>query len=71
MAGGASNQEIANTLVIQLSTVKKHVSNLFWKLGVASRTQAVAQARALSLLLAVPPNSSAFLLAKLLLLVHF
>ncbi len=50
LAEGASNQEIANTLVIQLSTVKKHVSNLLGKLGAASRTQAIAQARALSLL---------------------
>jgi LuxR family maltose regulon positive regulatory protein len=36
--------------VIQLSTVKKHVSNLLGKLGAASRTQAIAQARAISLL---------------------
>jgi LuxR family maltose regulon positive regulatory protein len=50
LAEGASNQEIATALVIQLSTVKKHVSNLLSKLGAASRTQAIAQARALSLL---------------------
>jgi LuxR family maltose regulon positive regulatory protein len=50
LAEGASNQEIATTLVIQLPTVKKHVSNLLGKLGAASRTQAIAQARALSLL---------------------
>ena len=43
---GASNQEIAQTLVISLATVKKHVSNLLGKLGVTSRTQAIAQARA-------------------------
>jgi LuxR family maltose regulon positive regulatory protein len=42
LAGGASNQEIAEALVIQLSTVKKHVSNLLGKLGAASRTQAIA-----------------------------
>ena len=50
LAEGASNQEIAEALVIQLSTVKKHVSNLLGKLGAESRTQAIAQARALSLL---------------------
>ncbi|MGO8949331.1 MAG: LuxR C-terminal-related transcriptional regulator [Ktedonobacterales bacterium] len=50
LADGASNQEIANALVIQLSTVKKHVSNLLRKLGAASRTLAIAQARAVSLL---------------------
>jgi LuxR family maltose regulon positive regulatory protein len=50
LAEGASNQEIANTLVISLTTVKKHVSNLLGKLGAASRTQAIAQAHALSLL---------------------
>jgi ATP/maltotriose-dependent transcriptional regulator MalT len=50
LADGASNQEIANKLVIELSTVKKHVSNLLSKLGAENRTQAVAQARACSLL---------------------
>jgi LuxR family maltose regulon positive regulatory protein len=50
LAAGASNQEIAQTLVISLATVKKHVSNLLGKLGATSRTQAIAQARTLSLL---------------------
>jgi len=50
LAAGASNQDIAQTLVIALSTVKKHVGSLLGKLGAASRTQAVARARALSLL---------------------
>lgn len=50
LAAGASNQEIAQTLVIELPTVKKHVSNLLGKLGVSSRTQAISRARALSLL---------------------
>jgi LuxR family maltose regulon positive regulatory protein len=50
LAAGASNQEIAQTLVISLDTVKKHVSNLLGKLGASSRTQAITQARARSLL---------------------
>jgi LuxR family maltose regulon positive regulatory protein len=50
LAAGASNQDIAQTLVISLDTVKKHVSNLLGKLGASSRTQAIMQARALSLL---------------------
>ncbi|GHO70764.1 hypothetical protein KSC_096560 [Ktedonobacter sp. SOSP1-52] len=50
LASGASNQDIAQTLVISLDTVKKHVSHLFGKLGASSRTQAVALARARSLL---------------------
>jgi LuxR family maltose regulon positive regulatory protein len=50
LAAGASNQDIARTLVIELPTVKKHVSNLLGKLGATSRTQAIAQARARSLL---------------------
>jgi len=43
LLSGASNQEIASQLVISLATVKKHVSNLLGKLGVASRAQAIAR----------------------------
>jgi LuxR family transcriptional regulator, maltose regulon positive regulatory protein len=50
MAQGASNQTIADTLVVALPTVKKHVSNILGKLQVASRTQAIAQAHQLGLL---------------------
>ncbi|WP_307811817.1 LuxR C-terminal-related transcriptional regulator, partial [Ktedonobacter robiniae] len=50
LATGASNQDIAQALVISLDTVKKHVSNLLSKLGASSRTQTVALARAYSLL---------------------
>ncbi len=50
LAAGSSNQEIAQALMIELSTVKKHVSNLLSKLGATSRTQAIVQARTRSLL---------------------
>jgi len=50
IATGDSNQEIANKLVISVSAVKKHTGNIFGKLNVKSRTQAIARARELSLL---------------------
>jgi LuxR family transcriptional regulator, maltose regulon positive regulatory protein len=50
LAAGAPNRAIAEQLVVSLETVKKHLSHLFDKLGVANRTQAVARARELGLL---------------------
>ena len=50
IADGETNQEIANELVVAVNTVKKHISNIFGKLGVSNRVQAVAQARQLGLL---------------------
>jgi ATP/maltotriose-dependent transcriptional regulator MalT len=47
MAAGMSNQQIADTLFVSLSTVKTHASNLFVKLDVKRRTQAVDHARKL------------------------
>lgn len=41
MADGQANKEIANTLGISERTVKTHLSHLFEKLGVTSRTEAV------------------------------
>jgi LuxR family maltose regulon positive regulatory protein len=47
---GYSNPEIASELVVSLNTVKKHTSNIYGKLGVRSRTQAIMRARELNLL---------------------
>jgi LuxR family maltose regulon positive regulatory protein len=49
-AEGLSNREIASRLFLSLHTIKTHCSNIYGKLGVHSRTQAVARARALGLL---------------------
>jgi LuxR family maltose regulon positive regulatory protein len=49
LAQGASNQEIAQTLVIAPNTVKRHVQTIFAKLGVRNRTQAVTRAQQLDL----------------------
>ena len=50
IAAGLSNQRIADELMIALGTVKKHTSNIYSKLNVDKRTQAVARARELHLL---------------------
>jgi LuxR family maltose regulon positive regulatory protein len=46
---GYSNTEIASELVVTINTVKKHTSNIYGKLGVRSRTQAIARAHDLGL----------------------
>jgi LuxR family maltose regulon positive regulatory protein len=51
IARGLSNREIAAQLVISLSTVKGHTANIFSKLDVKNRTQAVARGRKLALIL--------------------
>jgi len=47
---GLSNADLAGRLLIQVSTVKWHLHNAFEKLGVRSRTAALAEARRLGLL---------------------
>lgn len=46
---GHSNQEIADRLFVSLSTIKTHVSNIFIKLEVTRRSQAIRKARAMGL----------------------
>lgn len=47
---GLSNKEIAERLFVSESTVKTHVSNLFSKLDVKRRTQAIQQAKSLNII---------------------
>lgn len=49
LAKGHSNAEIAETLFLSLSTVKTHVSNLFIKMDVKSRAQAIEKTRRLKI----------------------
>ena len=53
MAAGLSNQEIADRLILALGTVKKHSNNIYGKLGVRSRIQAILRAAELDL---IPPR---------------
>jgi NarL family two-component system response regulator LiaR len=50
LAAGRSNKEIANQLAVSPHTVKTHVGNLFAKLEVRRRTQAISRARELGIL---------------------
>ena len=50
IAKGHTNQEIADQLFISLNTVKSHSSNIFAKLDVKRRTQAVQRAKELEIL---------------------
>jgi DNA-binding NarL/FixJ family response regulator len=50
MRSGASDKELAATLGISTSTASKHVSNVLSKMGVGSRTEAVAHAMSEGLL---------------------
>ena len=47
ISSGLSNQEIADQLFVSLNTVKTHTSNLFLKLEVKRRTQAIQKAKEL------------------------
>lgn len=50
LAAGRSNKEIARDLGLSPNTVKTHVGNLYGKLEVGRRTQAVGKARELALI---------------------
>lgn len=50
MADGLSNRQIAARLFVSLNTIKTHTSNLFLKMDVERRTQAIEMAKRLSLI---------------------
>ena len=50
MARGHSNQEIAEKMFVSVNTVKTHLSNLFLKLEVSRRTQAVQKGKELRII---------------------
>lgn len=50
MARGLSNQEIADQMFVSLNTIKTHSSNIFLKLDVKRRTQAVDKARQMGII---------------------
>ncbi len=50
LAAGGSNKEIARDLGLSPNTVKTHVANLYAKLEVSRRTQAIGKARDLALI---------------------
>lgn len=50
MSQGLSNQEIANQLYVSLNTVKTHGSNLFLKLDVKRRTQAIEKGKRMGMI---------------------
>ena len=45
IVAGLSNREIAKQLIISLGTAKTHIHNIYGKLGVSNRAQAIARAR--------------------------
>jgi LuxR family maltose regulon positive regulatory protein len=56
VADGLTNQQIAERLFLSLSTVKWHTHQIYGKLGVNRRTLAVAKARTLGILPALPSS---------------
>ncbi len=50
ISDGLTNQQIADKLFISLNTIKTHTANIYSKLGVKSRTQAISKAKSLKLI---------------------
>lgn len=50
LAKGYSNADMAGNLFLSLSTIKTHVSNLYFKMDVKSRTQAIEKAKRLKII---------------------
>jgi LuxR family maltose regulon positive regulatory protein len=50
IASGCTNQEISQELVLSLHTVKSHAHNIYTKMGVKNRTEAVSRARSMGVI---------------------
>ena len=50
LSSGLSNQEIADSLFVSLNTVKTHISNIYTKLNVQRRTQAIQKAMEIAII---------------------
>lgn len=50
LAKGHSNADIATNLFLTVSTIKTHLSNLYFKMEVKSRTQAISKAKQLNII---------------------
>lgn len=50
MAQGHTNQQIADQLFVSINTTKTHLSNIYSKLNVENRTQAVSEAKKLNII---------------------
>ena len=50
LSEGKTNQQIAGEIFVSVNTIKSHLKNIYGKLGVNNRREAVAQARVRSLL---------------------
>jgi WD40 repeat protein/serine/threonine protein kinase len=55
---GNTNRQIAQALFVELPTIKWHITNIYKKLGVRSRVQAILRARELNLLVSVKDNAA-------------
>jgi len=42
LAGGRTNREVADTLFLSVRTVERHITNLYAKIGVQGRSEAIA-----------------------------
>ena len=56
IADGRSNKEISQTLFVEVSTVKWHVTQLYRKIGVRTRVQAIKRARETAFIYPMLPN---------------
>jgi predicted ATPase/DNA-binding CsgD family transcriptional regulator len=63
LADGFSNQEIANKLFLAEQTVRWYNSQIYSKLAVGNRKEAIARAKTLGLLDKAPPSSAATVIA--------